>query len=58
MGGDNAPKEQVLGAMKAIEAFPDVEIILVGDENKIKPYLTMIEMNFHFTYRRRNFKYR
>ena len=33
MGGDNAPKEQVLGAMKAIEAFPDVERdTLVGDE--------------------------
>ena len=40
MGGDNAPKEQVLGAMKAIEAFSDVEIILVGNETKIRPYLT------------------
>ena len=39
MGGDNAPKEQVLGAMKAIEAFPDVEIILVGNETKIRPFL-------------------
>lgn len=40
MGGDNAPKEQVLGAMKAIEAFPDVEMILVGNETKIRPFLT------------------
>ena len=40
MGGDNAPKEQVLGAMKAIEAFSDVEIILVGNEAKIRPFLT------------------
>lgn len=40
MGGDNAPKEIVLGAMKAISKFPDVEITLVGDEAKIKQYLT------------------
>lgn len=40
MGGDNAPKEQVLGAMKAIEAFSDVEILLVGNETKIRPFLT------------------
>ncbi len=40
MGGDNAPKEIVLGAMKAIQQFPDVEITLVGDEAKIKQYLT------------------
>src|SRR4051794_38536928 len=39
MGGDNAPKEIVLGAVKAIEAFPDVQIILVGDESKIKEYI-------------------
>lgn len=40
MGGDNAPKEIVLGAMKAVQKFPDVEITLVGDEAKIKQYLT------------------
>lgn len=40
MGGDNAPKEIVLGAMKAIEQFQDVQITLVGDESKIKQYLT------------------
>lgn len=40
MGGDNAPKAQVLGAMKAIEAFSDVEITLVGNEAEITPYLT------------------
>nr|WP_263328026.1 phosphate acyltransferase PlsX [Neobacillus sp. Marseille-Q6967] len=40
MGGDHAPKEIVLGAMKAIAAFPDIHITLVGDENKIKEYLT------------------
>ncbi|MCO0596781.1 phosphate acyltransferase PlsX [Peribacillus butanolivorans] len=40
MGGDNAPKAQVLGAMKAVEAFSDVEITLVGNKAEISPYLT------------------
>lgn len=40
MGGDHAPKEIVLGAQQAIEKFPDLEIVLVGDETKIAPFLT------------------
>lgn len=40
MGGDNAPKEIVLGAMKAIEKYNDVHIVLVGDEKKIREHLT------------------
>ncbi|WP_433957732.1 phosphate acyltransferase PlsX [Cytobacillus horneckiae] len=40
MGGDHAPKEIVLGAMKAAEDFPDLEITLVGNEEKINEYLT------------------
>ncbi|CAH0215755.1 Phosphate acyltransferase [Peribacillus sp. Bi96] len=40
MGGDNAPKAQVLGAMKAVETFSDVVITLVGNENEINQYLT------------------
>lgn len=40
MGGDHAPKEIVLGAMKAVAEFKDIQIILVGDEAKIKKYLT------------------
>ena len=43
MGGDHAPKEIVIGAMKAIEAFSDIHITLVGDETKIKEYLTNSE---------------
>ena len=39
MGGDHAPKEIVLGAVKAIQSFPDLKIVLVGDETKIKEYL-------------------
>ena len=40
MGGDNAPREIVLGAMKAIEKYSDIHIVLVGDENKIREHLT------------------
>lgn len=40
MGGDNAPKEIVLGAMKAVEEYNDVHIVLVGDEKKIREHLT------------------
>ncbi|HOO43744.1 MAG TPA: phosphate acyltransferase PlsX [Bacillota bacterium] len=43
MGGDFAPKEQILGAMKAIKEIPDIEIILYGDENIIKSMLTNSE---------------
>lgn len=43
MGGDHAPKEIVLGAMKAAAELKDIEITLVGDESKIKEYLTTQE---------------
>ncbi|MCL6572016.1 MAG: phosphate acyltransferase PlsX [Bacillus sp. (in: Bacteria)] len=43
MGGDNAPKEIVLGAMKAVQTFSDIHITLVGDENKINETLTRHE---------------
>lgn len=43
MGGDHAPKEIVIGAMKAVEAFSDIHITLVGDETKINEYLTNTE---------------
>ncbi|SER05478.1 phosphate:acyl-[acyl carrier protein] acyltransferase [Gracilibacillus ureilyticus] len=39
MGGDHAPKEIVLGALKAVETFKSLEITLVGDETKILEYL-------------------
>lgn len=39
MGGDHAPQSVVHGAMKASQAFPDLEIILIGDQEKITPYL-------------------
>ena len=41
MGGDEAPKEIVKGALRAIELYPELEkIILVGKEEEIKKYLT------------------
>ncbi|EFI84670.1 fatty acid/phospholipid synthesis protein PlsX [Listeria grayi DSM 20601] len=40
MGGDHAPKEIVLGVMKAAAQFKDVEYILYGDEAQINEYLT------------------
>ncbi|MCH2936485.1 phosphate acyltransferase, partial [Listeria monocytogenes] len=40
MGGDHAPKEIVLGVMKAGAQYKDVEILLFGDETKINEYLT------------------
>jgi len=43
MGGDFAPKEQIAGAMLAIRNIPDIEIILYGDEQLIKPLLTNSE---------------
>ncbi|KOP82102.1 phosphate acyltransferase PlsX [Cytobacillus solani] len=43
MGGDHAPMEIVLGAMKAISEYKDIHITLVGDESKIKQYLTSDE---------------
>lgn len=41
MGGDNAPQSVVEGAMLAIESLKQIdEIILVGDQDKIKPFLS------------------
>lgn len=40
MGGDNAPQAIVEGAIEAVAQFDDLSITLVGDESKIRPYLT------------------
>ncbi|KGX83436.1 phosphate acyltransferase PlsX [Pontibacillus marinus] len=37
MGGDHAPKEIVLGAVQAVKEIPNLEITLIGDEEKIQP---------------------
>ncbi|MBE6137024.1 MAG: phosphate acyltransferase PlsX [Erysipelotrichaceae bacterium] len=42
-GGDKGVEATVPGAMRAISMFKDIEIVLFGDENKIKPLLTKSE---------------
>lgn len=39
-GGDLGVKATVPGAMRAVKEFKDIEIVLFGDETKIKPLLT------------------
>jgi glycerol-3-phosphate acyltransferase PlsX len=39
MGGDHAPEEVVRGAVDWGRKHPDVEVILVGDEPRIMPYI-------------------
>lgn len=40
MGGDNAPAEIIRGAVDAVQTRKDIEVILVGVENKIKEELS------------------
>lgn len=39
MGGDLAPEATVIGAYEAARHWKDVELVLIGDESKIKPLL-------------------
>lgn len=50
MGGDFAPKEPVLGALKALKEIEDLEITLFGDENKIKEYLKEDNPRIHIVH--------
>ena len=36
MGGDNAPDAIVKGSIDAINDYPNIEVTLFGDEEKIK----------------------
>lgn len=40
MGGDYAPEELIKGAIFAVEEYKDIEVVLVGDEEKISSFLT------------------
>jgi len=42
MGGDNAPRETVLGAVKACEKM-DIQIIMVGKRQEIEPMLSEVK---------------
>ncbi|MDO4711225.1 MAG: phosphate acyltransferase PlsX [Peptostreptococcaceae bacterium] len=44
MGGDYAPKEMIKGAMMALEQRKDLELILVGDQNKINEELSSLKV--------------
>jgi glycerol-3-phosphate acyltransferase PlsX len=39
MGGDHAPEEVVRGAVDWARAHPDVEVILAGDEVRMRPFI-------------------
>ncbi len=39
MGGDHAPEEVVRGAVDWAREHPDVEVILVGDEARVTPFI-------------------
>ncbi len=39
LGGDHAPEAPVVGALQALEAYPDVEVVLVGDPGPIQAAL-------------------
>lgn len=39
MGGDDAPKVIVEGALIAAEAFPDTTLVMYGDEKQIREYI-------------------
>lgn len=42
MGGDHAPRAEVEGAVLATREYPDVRVILVGIEEKVRPELDRV----------------
>src|SRR5690625_7217193 len=40
MGDDHAPEERVLGAREAIQQIDNLQITLIGNEEKLKGFLT------------------
>ena len=40
MGGDHAPREIVKGAVEASRAWPELEILLLGDEGAVRRELS------------------
>ena len=43
MGGDFAPRNPVAGAVAALRDFPDITVIFVGDEEKIRGELALLD---------------
>lgn len=50
MGGDNAPKAIVEGALKAAQDFKDITIVLYGDQEQINNYLTATPDNIEIVH--------
>jgi glycerol-3-phosphate acyltransferase PlsX len=42
MGGDHAPGPIVAGAMQAVEADPELRVVLVGDKDQVEPLLSAV----------------
>ena len=42
MGTDQAPANEVAGAQAAVEADPDLEVVLVGDESVVRPEMERV----------------
>src|SRR5947209_4748346 len=40
MGGDHAPGPIVAGAVQAVEADPELRVVLVGDQAQVEPLLS------------------
>jgi glycerol-3-phosphate acyltransferase PlsX len=53
MGGDHAPEPIVAGAVQAVQADPELHVVLVGDQGRIEPLLAGVERSrlelFHCT---------
>lgn len=45
LGSDKGPEAIILGASLLLKEFPDVSVILVGDENLIKEQIAKLEMD-------------
>ena len=43
MGGDLAPASTVAGALEALKKYPDIEIILVGDQPRVEKELAALD---------------
>jgi glycerol-3-phosphate acyltransferase PlsX len=39
MGGDNAPGVVVEGVAEALRRYPDLEVLLVGHEKRMAPFI-------------------
>jgi glycerol-3-phosphate acyltransferase PlsX len=35
VGGDHSPDANIEGALAALKAFPDLELVLIGDQNPL-----------------------